>query len=142
TVLAESWQERGEAPEYESLYDRREPYERGAVPAGGLVLTAGVDVQADRLEAEVVAWGPGLESWSVDYFVLAGNPAEDPQVWLDLEQRLLRADFPHELGGRLAVAHLCVDTGHAAHAVYDWARQQPASRVTAIKGYGPLASGL
>lgn len=59
TTLAENWIEKGEAPEWEALLGRRENSGTGAVPAGGLFLTAGVDVQRDRLEAEVVAWGRG-----------------------------------------------------------------------------------
>ena len=47
----------GEAPEWQRLYDRREDYRIGTVPKGGLFLTAGVDIQKDRIELEVVAWG-------------------------------------------------------------------------------------
>jgi phage terminase large subunit GpA-like protein len=63
TVLGECWAERGEAPEWARLYARREPYELNRVPKDGLVLTAGVDVQHNRLEVELRAWGPRLESW-------------------------------------------------------------------------------
>ncbi len=48
-VLGESWQERGDAPDWRPLYDRREDYPVGTVPQGGLFLTAGADVQRDRL---------------------------------------------------------------------------------------------
>ena len=87
TALGEVWQERGEAPDHERLYERREPYRRGVVPARAVLLTAGVDVQRDRLEVEVVAWGRGLESWSVDYRVLHGDPAQE-EVWRQLEEVL------------------------------------------------------
>jgi len=69
TVLGETWAQQGEAPDWQRLYERREDYKIGAVPAGGLFLTAGVDVQRDRIECEVVAWGRGKESWSVEYRV-------------------------------------------------------------------------
>jgi phage terminase large subunit GpA-like protein len=55
--------------------------EPGAVAALGLFLTAGVDVQKDRIEVEVVAWGRGKESWSVDYRVIEGNTAR-AEVWV------------------------------------------------------------
>ena len=45
------------------------------MPAGGLFLTAGADVQRDRIEVEVVAWGRGKASWSVDYRVIEGDTA-------------------------------------------------------------------
>jgi phage terminase large subunit GpA-like protein len=70
TVLGETWALQGDAPEWQRLYDRREDYRIGTVPKGGLFLTAGVDVQKDRIEVEVVGWGRGKESWSVDYQVL------------------------------------------------------------------------
>ena len=55
TVLGETWQEQGEAPDWERLVERREDFSMGMVPAGALVLTAGVDVQDDRLEADIGA---------------------------------------------------------------------------------------
>ena len=83
TVLGETWALQGEAPEWQRLYDRREDYRIGTVPKGGLFLTAGVDIQKDRIELEVVAWGRGKESWSVDYQVLEGQTAEGA-VWQKL----------------------------------------------------------
>src|SRR6202162_4031703 len=80
TVLGETWALQGEAPEWQRLYDRREDYRIGTVPKGGLFLTAGVDIQKDRIEVEIVAWGRGKESWAVDYRVLEGDTSR-PQVW-------------------------------------------------------------
>ena len=54
----------------EALMARREPYTEGIAPAGGCFLTAGCDVQSDRLEVEIVAWGKDYESWSVAFYVL------------------------------------------------------------------------
>jgi phage terminase large subunit GpA-like protein len=55
TTLGIPWEEKGEAPDWGILFDRREHYSIGVVPEGGYVLTAGVDVQNDRLEVEIVA---------------------------------------------------------------------------------------
>ena len=66
TVLGETWTMLGEAPDWKALYDRREDLKTGIIPRGGLFLTAGADVQKDRIEVEIVAWGRGKESWSVD----------------------------------------------------------------------------
>jgi phage terminase large subunit GpA-like protein len=67
TVLGEVWSTQGgEAPAWEGLYrNRRESYAMGTVPAGAMLLTAGVDVQKDRLVYEVVGWGRGKRSWSI-----------------------------------------------------------------------------
>jgi phage terminase large subunit GpA-like protein len=74
TILGETWVETGEAPDWQRLYDQRERWKPGIVPAGGLFLTAGADVQKDRIEVNVWAWGRGLESWLVDHIVIEGGP--------------------------------------------------------------------
>jgi len=44
-----------------------------------------VDVQADRLELELVGWGRGEESWSIEYRVLLGDPT-GAAVWAELDE--------------------------------------------------------
>jgi phage terminase large subunit GpA-like protein len=136
TTLGETWKERGEAPDYERLYQRRESYAIGTVPAGVVVLTAGVDVQKDRLVYEVVGWAPNKESWSVDAGELYGDTAieasagtpERPSPWAKLNDLLSRTYGSH------SIAMLAVDSGYATQVVYGWARQYPMSRVIACKG--------
>lgn len=131
--LAELWKEKGEAPEHRRLYDRREDYPIGTVPAGGLFLTCGVDVQKDRIEAEIVAWGRGKRSWSVDYRMLQGNPAnEADQVWSQLDE-LLDEQFEHESGQLLPLLRMAVDTGYATNQVYAWCRTR-GPRAIAVDG--------
>ena len=134
TSLAENWVEKGEAPEWELLLTRREQYQAGSVPEGGLFLTAGVDVQRDRLEVEVVAWGRGRESWSVDYRILEGKTSE-PAVWQKLEE-LRGSTYPSPSGIELPISRLFVDSGDGTttNDVYLWVRSQPAGQVGAIKG--------
>lgn len=137
TSLAENWTEPGETLEWRQLVDRREPYMPGAVPAGGLFLTAGADVQrADggRIEVEIVAWGENRESWSVDYRIFYGNPAL-PATWEPVG-RLLRHTFEHETGGELGIERLFVDSGDGTTTrdVYEWVQRQQRPQVWAIKG--------
>ncbi len=131
TVLGETWTLLGEAPEWQKLYDRRESYKIGTVPPGGLFLTAGADVQKDRIEVEITAWGRGKESWSVDYRVLEGDTSR-PQVWEKLTA-LLSETFPTASGLELQILQLAVDSGFATIEVYQWARRQ-GGRVLVIKG--------
>ena len=121
TSLGESWMESGEAPDWRRLYDRRERWAAGTVPEGGLILTAGADVQKDRIEVDVWAWGRGLESWLVDHIVIEGGP-ESAAAWAALAA-LLGRTWPHALGAELQIARLAVDTGYEAPAVYAWARR-------------------
>ncbi len=123
TVLGEPYEEEFEAPEWERLYERREKYPIGIVPQDGLFLTAGVDVQRDRLECEVVAWGRNKISWSVDYQALDGDTAQ-PEVWQKLDV-LLAKDWPHAAGGTLPIRVMCVDSGYATQDVYGWVRKYP-----------------
>ena len=55
------------------------------IPEGVVAITAGVDVQGDRLEWEVVGWGAGEESWSLSYDSIWGDPAR-PEMWADARQ--------------------------------------------------------
>ena len=132
TSLGESWMESGEAPDWRRLYDRRERWPAGTVPEGGLILTAGADVQKDRIEVDVWAWGRGLESWLVDHLVIDGGP-ESEAAWAALAA-LLGRTWPHALGAELQIARLAVDTGYEAPAVYAWARAQGFAQVAPVKG--------
>ena len=123
TVLGEPYEEEFDAPEWERLYERRESYPIGIIPEGGLFLTAGVDIQRDRIECEVVAWGEDKQSWSVDYHVLQGDTAE-ANVWLKLDH-LLAQDWPHTLGNALPVRVMCIDSGYATTDVYAWVKRHP-----------------
>jgi phage terminase large subunit GpA-like protein len=106
-----------------------------------LFLTAGADVQRGgasspgRIEVEIVAWGRGGESWSIDYRIFEGNPAER-EVWTNLD-KLLDETFLHESGARIPISRLFIDSGDGltTNDVYLWARsKQPTDRVWAIKG--------
>src|SRR5579885_2542072 len=131
TVLGDTWTLLGDAPDWKRLYDRREQYKYGTVPRGGVLLTAGADVQKDRIEVEIVAWGRGKESWSVDYRVFEGDTSRQA-VW-DKLSGLLNETFPHASGIEMPILQLAVDSGYATTEVYEWARRQ-GGRVFVIKG--------
>lgn len=133
TELGESWVDRGEAPDWERLYDRREQYPTRTVPDGPLMLTAGVDVQNDRFVYEVVGWAANRESWSVDAGDLYGDTA-DEATWGLLDELLARS-YPREPDGReMPISILGVDSGFRTQMAYSWARQHPLTRVIATKG--------
>jgi phage terminase large subunit GpA-like protein len=132
SVLGETWVETGEAPDWQRLYERREAWQIGTVPRGGLFLTAGADVQKDRIEVDVWAWGRGLESWLVDHIVVEGGP-EQAETWDDLTG-LLDRTWLHAHGTRLGIAKLAIDTGYEAPAVYAWSRRVGHAQVAPIKG--------
>jgi phage terminase large subunit GpA-like protein len=143
TVLGEAWKSVSEAPEWEPLMQRREMYALRTVPAGAMFLTAGVDVQKDRLVYEVVGWGRGKTSWSIDFGELPGDTADLKNgPWSQLNELLARA-FPHASGLSMPIAMMGVDSGFNTQQVYSWTRQFPMSRVVALKGrdYGGVLVG-
>ncbi|HOW49326.1 MAG TPA: phage terminase large subunit family protein [Burkholderiaceae bacterium] len=137
TVLAETWEDAGDKVSEGELQRRAEPLERRTVPERALVLVAGVDVQADRLEAYVWAYGPGEESWLVEREVLHGSPSEldgPTSPWVALDA-LLEVQFAHGSGGTLSIAATAIDSGgHHTSEVYHYARTRAWRRVLAVKG--------
>lgn len=132
TVLAELWEERHEVVvDSHALWNRCEPFAAEA-PQGVTLLTAGVDVQADRLEVEIVGWGRDEESWSIAYHVIPGDILR-PEVWAALDEILL-SEFRHENGTSLRIVATCVDSGYKDAMVLGFTRGRYSRRVYATKG--------
>lgn len=133
TILAEGWREAAEEIDEAELAGRRERFGLDALPPDVLVLTAGVDVQRDRLEIVVLGHG------KTDYFVLAqhviwGSPHED-HTWAELDD-FLRGQWEHPNGGALRLDAVGIDAGdgETMDAVLAFCRPRFARRVVAIKG--------
>ncbi len=132
TILGETWVESGEAPDWQRLLDRKEDWKPGTVPANALFLTAGADVQKDRIEVDVWAWGRGLESWLIDHIVIDGGPGSEA-CWNGLTE-LLGRTWQHANGTQMTIARLAIDTGYETPAVYGWARKVGFGQVAPVKG--------
>lgn len=153
TVLGEVWR-LVEQIDYELLAWNVEQYVT-QVPSGVLVLTAGVDVQKTRLECEVVGWGKGNESWSIDYRVFEGDTgtelkeADDDEeleplssVWQDLEDYLTGSFIG---GGKkvFRVQAAAIDSGYNTQRVYQFCHKHQRKRWWAVKGMSdPFAAML
>jgi phage terminase large subunit GpA-like protein len=106
------------------------------VPHGGLLLTAGVDVQKDRLVVEVVAWGREKESWSIMYGMLPGDTADlGPKGCWALLDALLARTYAHGSGVEMSITKMAVDSGYNTSIVYTWCRRHPNLAIP-IKGHG------
>lgn len=139
TVLGETYAERGEAPDWKRLYERRNVYEPNTVPKGGLFLTAGVDVQRDRLAIEVVAWGREKRSWSIDYRQIPGDTTNlgPTGPWARLSE-ILDEQFAHQNGHLLPIKLTAIDSGFNTSVVYEFVRRFPPNRVISTKGFDNL----
>lgn len=138
--LGEAWEEiNPDADNWEQLFNRRESYPvNGVLPEGVLLLTAGIDVQHDRLECSVYGWGVGRECWGIEHRVLYGRP-DDPRTWQQLDAVLQRQhSMPN--GVNVAVACACVDSGDGTYTtnVYQYTKARERMRVFAIKGRGGI----
>lgn len=134
TYLGETWEDQGETVDEHSLFDRGEDYE-GALPEQVVFLTAGVDVQDDRLEMSIVGWGRDDESWVIDHRILYGDPST-PNLWNNLLSNIKQTFVTHD-DRELPIRATCIDSGgHHTQQVYKFAKANSAHRVFAIKGIG------
>lgn len=135
TVLGETWEEKGERVSDHELAQRAENYDADPMPEGVVLLTAGTDVQPDRLVTEIVGWGSGEESWSIDFIETYGNPDLD-DVWRLHDASVLNRVFTRADGVQLRVARCCADTGGSnTAAVYEQVKARQAGGVMlGIKG--------
>jgi phage terminase large subunit GpA-like protein len=132
TSLAEVWRDQGEEIEAEGLMKRRENYNAECIPNDVLVITAGCDVQGDRLEVQVVGWGLESHSFVLDYQVFFGDPAQFT-VWHEMDEYLKRR-YEKEDGTSVPIACTAVDSGYQAQSVYDFVKVRQSRRIFAIKG--------
>jgi phage terminase large subunit GpA-like protein len=118
TTLGESWEEQGDSIEDLALIARLEDYPDTLQAS---LRTAGVDVQKDRLEATIVAWGAGEEGWLIDHLILPGDTAR-PEVWEALHDALTDA----------GIAFAAIDSGYNTSMVYAFTEKRRWS--VAVKG--------
>ena len=136
TALGETWEDlSGQAMDATGLASRREPL-GDLLPDRAAVLTAGVDVQNNRLEVQVVAWGRDEESWIIGHHVLYGDPS-GARLWADLDTYLAQSWTHSRALPNMHLSAVCVDSGghHTAQA-YELCRHRLARRIWAIKGRG------
>ncbi len=135
TSLGETWEDAGETLDAKSLLERAESYTAANLPPGCLLLTLGTDVQDDRLECTVWAWGVDEEAWRVEHVVLKGDPGGQA-LWKE-HDTLLERHYPTDDGRQLTIEATAIDSGgHFTQQVYEYCAKRKARRVYAIKGVG------
>lgn len=138
TVLAETWEDATtQRLDAEGLAARAGGYSLRTIPAGGLLVTCGVDIQRrGGGYAQLVwrAWGHGDESWLVDREIIYGDPMGD-QLWTQVLAAIER-EYPHESGVSMKAYAAAVDSGdgETVHQVYAFARRHMRRKIIATKG--------
>ncbi|WP_020675289.1 terminase gpA endonuclease subunit [Geopsychrobacter electrodiphilus] len=113
----------GELPQEKDLYERRENYApdgaKWTVPMEACFITADLDFQGNRAECEVVAWGPGDQSWGLEYIVFHGKILEEHQLGSEsklsdqIHEWLQARRYKHESGAELEISIAGFDIGYA-----------------------------
>lgn len=133
TQLALTWKEAEDAPEWDEVYQRRDAYLCGTVPAGVILLQAGVDVQKDRIEVGIWGFGRSRQRWLIEHRVLPGSVTQ-PEVWAALAA-MFEETWPHANGGELGVDQWGIDSSGFTADVYAFVRGQAGrSNVHAVDG--------
>ncbi|MEM9424201.1 MAG: terminase gpA endonuclease subunit, partial [Spirochaetota bacterium] len=112
-ILGEPWDHIKKRADWELFKARAGDYAFGEVPgageSGGLLLVGGVDVQGDRLELAVCAFGSGLECWLIEYQVFYGKLDDvSSGAWKLMADYCY--DYRHEVIG--PIAQVAVDCGY------------------------------
>lgn len=137
--LGEPFEDRGQKVDAGKLESRAAAFvnangETIEVPNGVGILTAGVDVQGDRLEILVRGYGINWESWDILHERVYGPP-QSTDTWARLDHFLTR-QYRHENGRDMHVQSAMIDSGdgQTAEHVYRFAKPRLARNVWASKG--------
>ncbi len=130
--LGECYEDPHEKLDWETLKNRAQPYALRVAPKGCLLVTAGVDVQGNRLVALTLGHGRNDVKWVLDYVELPGDPTR-PEVWAALDAHLAQPII-NTCGNTLRVTSCAVDCGHLYDDVQNYARSRRHRGVIAVKG--------
>ena len=134
TVLGETWEEEvGARLGADGLRERAEFYESNTVPEGASLVTAGVDVQDNRVAVGLYAWGEGEECWLMWHGEIYGDPA-GKKLWSQVDD-IINRTYPRADGESVKVSAVGIDSGgHYTSEVYAYCRERRKRGVFALKG--------
>lgn len=135
-TAGKAYQAKSEAPPWEKLRDRAaaSEYARGEIPAGALVVTCGIDCQADRVEWHVVGWGRDFRRYVIDYGVIPGHISDE--TTRGRIDGLLKQTWPNSAGRPIGLDRTAIDGNAWTEDVWDYARRQPRSKLIMVRGRG------
>lgn len=133
--LAEPWDDRPPAWR-EYVASEKSRFEDSPDHSTIRFLTAGVDVQRDRIEVSVWGFGVNLESWAIVHVVFTGDPLSS-ELWARVREFLL-SPIETADGRQGIVFAACIDSGdgYSTQAVYRFCAPLEKRRIVAIKGVG------
>lgn len=146
TGFGELYAFRGEATPAKAVRECVGPYKAGEIPAAIRSVTAGVDVQKNRLVYVVRGWGYAMESWLIDYGEIHGE-TDQVTVWAELGE-LLEREYGAADRKALRIRRMGVDSGYRPgdkwrrpdNIIYDFCLRHP--RAVPTKGRDRLNKPL
>ena len=134
TSAGEVYEEKGDTIRWEDVAARAYHWDDD-VPDDVLYITAGVDVQDDRLAVEIVGYTLTNEDYSIDYEHILGD-TNKKEVWKELDD-FLQKEYELKSGESLKVSAACIDSGgHSTQSVYEFCKKNRSKNYMAIKGRG------
>lgn len=144
-VLGLEYESAAEAPPWEDIRNRANGvdesgnilrdapvYERGRIPPGGLLICVGVDVQGDRVEVHIKAFGELLRRWTIDYEIIPHFIGSDEAR--EALDKLLTRTFPDAFGNDRGIDLIAIDGNAYTKDVFAWAKTHPWTRVIVVRG--------
>ena len=133
TVLGQGWSSPSMIDE-NALQARAEPFSLAAIPPEVLIITAGCDVQDDRVEVSIIGWSRDATAWVLGHFMIFGS-FQDQSLWDEIDT-LLRSRWRHPLGGSLKVDAAIIDASDGDHfdSVLNFCVPRMGRRIFAGKG--------
>ncbi|WP_449602447.1 phage terminase large subunit family protein [Paenibacillus sp. Marseille-Q9583] len=122
--LAEPWENTQVKMNSDKVLEKSSSYEEGVVPDKTILLTAGVDVQKDRMYYTIRAWGEGMTSHNIRHGVV--------ETWPQIED-VMNISYCSRDGTEFFVNLCAVDSGYNADDTYNFCAKN-AEWAVAIKG--------
>lgn len=138
TVLGLPWVEPTTRPEWDRLRENITGRQPGKAHSDVLIITAGVDVQADRLEIQLLGHTRVGQTHVVDYQVILGDTSVTA-TW-DLLEAYIKKPVPTDRENVfIPISMTAIDAGYRTTFVYSFIRRfLPGKKVIAVKGKDDL----
>lgn len=153
TVLGLTFSETNDEMDFKGLKSRCEIYSPDGsfdIPMDALFITCGVDVQKDRLEAQVIATGENDEEWVIDYKVFYGDTAilgnsnlmfgGSKTCWGNLME-FLNSNYVHASGQKLPIECTLIDSRYRSQYVFTFCKALEHKNVFAVQGVDGWGKG-
>jgi phage terminase large subunit GpA-like protein len=133
--LGVGYTRRGNTPEWERLFERREAgFERGVVPAGTGLLVITCDVQKASIYWSALAFAADRQWYVVDYGVTEGaTDVADAGAFVEIDA-LYHKQWLTSSGNLIRPSEFGLDMNYHTGAVLTWVKHHPGSK--ALQGRG------